>query len=482
MISFVERLRQLAHADPDRAAVTMGTTTVTRAELEDRSDALARVLRDRGVQVGDMVSMILPNGPDWFVTAMAVWKVGGTPQPLNARMPDREVEAVLELASPRVVVTSDPDRLSGWVTVSPTERLDDGGELPVVVSPSWKAPTSGGSTGRPKLIVTSDPAEFDEELPLATTLGIPPDGCLVMPGPLYHNGPLIWSVASLLTGVHVVLLERFDPERTLAAIQDHQGDVIYLVPTMMRRIWKLPTDVRESYDLSSLRVVWHLAEPCPPWLKHAWIEWLGPERILELYGGTEAQLSCIISGVEWLQHEGSVGRPIGGEISIRDPEGNEVPPGTQGEVWMRSARETPAYRYVGAEARSLGDGWESLGDMGRVDDEGYLYLGDRSADMILVGGANVYPAEIEGVLGEHPEVRSCAVVGLPDDDKGNRIHLIVEADPTAVTADELLAFAAAALSIYKVPRTVEFVDEPLRDDAGKVRRTALRADRLPPGA
>jgi bile acid-coenzyme A ligase len=479
VIPFVERLRQLATDAPDRPAVTMGGTTATRAELEDRSDALARVLLERGVEVGDMVSMILPNGPDWFVTAMAVWKVGATPQPLNARMPDREVEAVLELADPRVVVTNDPGRLTGWTTVSPAERIDDGRELPAVVSPAWKAPTSGGSTGRPKLIVTSDPAEFDDDLPLATTLGIPPGGCLVMPGPLYHNGPLIWSVASLLTGVHVVLLERFDPEKTLAAIQDHQGDVVYLVPTMMRRIWKLPDDVRESFDLSSLKVVWHLAEPCPPWLKHAWIEWLGPERILELYGGTEAQLSCIISGVEWLEHEGSVGRPIGGEISIRDPEGNEVPAGTQGEVWMRSARETPAYRYVGAEARSLGDGWESLGDMGRVDEEGYLYLGDRSADMILVGGANVYPAEIEGVLGEHPEVRSCAVIGIPDDDKGNRIHLIVEADPSAVTAEELLAFAADALSIYKVPRTVEFVDEPLRDDAGKVRRAALRAARLP---
>jgi bile acid-coenzyme A ligase len=248
---------------------------------------------------------------------------------------------------------------------------------------------------------------------------------------------------------------------------------------MMKRIWRLPEEVRDSYDLSSLQLVWHLAEPCPPWLKHAWIGGLGPERISELYAGTEAQLSCIISGTEWLEHEGSVGRPIGGEISIRDPEGNEVPVGEQGEVWLKSARPTPGYRYVGAEARTMGDGWESLGDMGRVDADGYLYLGDRSADMILVGGANVYPAEIEAVLGEHEAVRSCAVIGLPDEDKGNRIHAIVEADPGAVTEDELIAWVRDHLSIYKVPRSVELVQEPLRDDAGKVRRAALREERLP---
>jgi bile acid-coenzyme A ligase len=234
-----------------------------------------------------------------------------------------------------------------------------------------------------------------------------------------------------------------------------------------------------------LRVAWHLAEPCPAWLKEAWIDWLGPERLWELYGGTEGQLATIITGTEWLEHRGSVGRPIGGEIMICDPEGNALPAGAEGEVWLRSARDTPAYRYVGAEARTRAGGWESLGDNGRLDADGYLYLGDRVSDMILTGGANVYPAEVEAALLEHPVVRTCAVIGLPDDDKGNRIHAVVDAGGAAVDESDLRAFLAERLVAYKLPRTLEFVDEPLRDDAGKVRRGELRADRLdevtPPG-
>ena len=205
---------------------------------------------------------------------------------------------------------------------------------------------------------------------------------------------------------------------------------------MMKRIWRLPPEVRDRYDLSSLETVWHLAEPCPVWLKEAWLTWLGPERVVELYAGTEAQVATVITGTEWLAHKGSVGRPINGEIMICDPTGEEVPTGEHGEVWLRSGRDTPTYRYVGAEARTREGGWESLGDMGHVDAEGYLYLGDRVADMILTGGANVYPAEVEAVLQEHPAVRSCAVIGLPDEDRGNRVHAIVEADPAEVTPDD----------------------------------------------
>jgi bile acid-coenzyme A ligase len=250
---------------------------------------------------------------------------------------------------------------------------------------------------------------------------------------------------------------------------------------MMKRIWRLPEDVRDRYDLSSLRWVWHLAEPCPEWLKQAWIDWLGPERIIELYAGTEAQTATVIIGTEWLEHRGSVGRPINGEIVILDADGNELPHGEQGEVWLRSSRDTPTYHYVGAEARSREGGWESLGDVGWVDDTGYLYLGDRMQDMILSGGANLYPAEIEAAIQEHPAVRSVIVIGLPDDDLGSRAHAIVEADPAAVSEHELLEFLGERLVRYTIPRSVEYVTEPLRDDAGKVRRAQLRADRLPAG-
>jgi bile acid-coenzyme A ligase len=454
---------------------------MTRSELDRESDALAFELQRLGVGIGDMVTVALPNSVEWFVAVVALWKLGATPQPVSARLPLRELEAVVSLADPVVVLGVDPGILPDRICLPTGYRAPEPGgpvTLPDVVSPAWKAPTSGGSTGRPKLIVSGDPGLID---PAAdATLLLSRDGCLVMPGPLFHNGPIVWSCSALLQGNHVVVLPRFDAEATLAAMAEHRADVVYLVPTMMKRIWSLPTDVRESYDLSELRVVWHLAEPCPPWLKQAWIDWLGPDRIFELYAGTEAQLYTLITGTEWLEHRGSVGRPAGGEVEICDPDGHLVPAGTEGEIWLRSARSTPSYRYVGAEARVRPGGWESLGDMGWLDEDGYLYLGDRAQDMILVGGSNVYPAEVESALNEHPSVRSCAVIGLPDPDRGNRVHAIVEADPDTVSSDELIAFTADRLVAYKRPRTVEFVDAALRDDAGKVRRSALRTDRMPP--
>jgi bile acid-coenzyme A ligase len=482
LISFAAQLRDLTAQQPGAPAVTCGAVTLSRLELDRRSDVLAVELRRLGVGVGDMVTVALPNSVEWFVATVALWKLGATPQPVSARLPRRELEAVVSLADPVVVVGVDPDTLPGRLCLPIGYQPPDPDgpiELADVVSPAWKAPTSGGSTGRPKLIVSGDPGLIDPSTDAALLFSR--DGCLVMPGPLFHNGPIVWACFALLHGNHVVVLPRFDPEVTLAAMADHRSDVVYLVPTMMKRIWSLPPEVRASYDLSALRVVWHLAEPCPPWLKEAWIDWLGPERIYELYAGTEAQLRTVITGTEWLEHRGSVGRPSGGDIQICDPDGHVLPAGEEGEIWLRSSRTTPAYRYVGAEARVRPGGWESLGDMGRLDEDGYLYLGDRTQDMILVGGSNVYPAEIESALIEHPAVRSCAVIGLPDDDRGSRVHAIVEADPATVTSDELMAFTAERLVAYKRPRTMEFVDAPLRDDAGKVRRSELRRVRIGDG-
>jgi len=479
LVSYARRITDLAAADPDRVLITCGDETITRRGFEQAANRLARDLQGRGVRLGDMVTIALPNSIAWFVTAAAAWKLGAIPQPVSYRLPPAELQAIVELADSRVVVGVDgqvlPDRQCLPAGHVPHPSIEDG-PLPDAVSPAWKAPTSGGSTGRPKLIVSGDPATLDPEA--RSTLGIDPDGCLLMPGPLYHNGPLVWSCVALLAGAHVVVLPRFDAEATLAAIDEHAVDVVYLVPTMMKRIWRLPIEVRERYDMSSLRFVWHLAEPCPAWLKDAWIEWLGPEKIWELYAGTEAQAATIITGTEWLEHRGSVGRPADGSVLISDEDGNELPVGEQGEVWLRSVtRETPSYRYVGAEARTREGGWESLGDVGWLDADGFLYLGDRLTDMILSGGANIYPAEVEAALQEHPAVRSCAVVGLPDDDLGNRVHAIVEADAD-LDAEEVLQFLRERLTTYKLPRSIEVVDEPLRDDAGKVRRSALRAARL----
>jgi bile acid-coenzyme A ligase len=485
MLSFPARLRQLAEAAPDRPAVTCASATLTRSELLSAGTRLAHELVALGVGPGDFVTVAVPNSVDWFVAYVATWSVGAVPQPVSAKLPARELAAIVELAGSKVVVgapAAADDLLPSSAARLPLGHVPDAGftdaPLADVVSPAWKAPTSGGSTGRPKLIVSGDPALFDTEAP--PPLGMAPDDCLVMPGPLYHNGPAVWSCQALLAGGHIALLPRFDAAETLAAVERHRAQVIYLVPTMMKRILRLDEQQRLAYDLSSLRVVWHLAEPCPPWLKDAWIDWLGAERIWELYAGTEAQAATIINGVEWLAHRGSVGRVVNGEIKVCDADGEVLPPGEEGEVWMRSTRETPTYRYVGAEAKRLDGGWESLGDMGWFDADGYLYLGDRVQDMILSGGANIYPAEVEAAINEHEAVGSCVVIGLPSEDRGNDVHAIVEADPDVVSIEELLRFLGERLATYKLPRSIEFTDQPLRDEAGKVRRAALRAERIDP--
>jgi bile acid-coenzyme A ligase len=253
---------------------------------------------------------------------------------------------------------------------------------------------------------------------------------------------------------------------------------MYLVPTMMSRIWRLPDEVKARYDVSSLRMVWHLAAPCPPWLKEAWMGWLGPDVIMELYGGTEGQAVTIITGREWLEHRGSVGKVAFGQMQVFGAEGQPLPAGETGEIYMRRPEGSPpSYHYRGATARTLPGGWESLGDIGWFDADGYLYLADRRTDMILVGGSNVYPAEIEAALDEHPLVASSAVVGLPDEEMGSRLHAIVQPRP-GLSEEALREHLRPLLVGYKQPRTYEFVEANIRDDAGKVRRTQLRDERI----
>ncbi len=481
IVSISQALSVKAAEDPDRPAVTCGGRSVTRGELHRRTNRLARQFAGLGVTAGRYVTIALPNSVEFYEAAVAAWKLGAIPQPVSHHLPDRERQAIVELADPALVIGADPAAHPGHTVRAQLPDDDptiDDGDLPDVIAPSWKAPTSGGSTGRPKLIVAGDPGVVDLGQP---TNGVRVDGVVAVPGPLYHNAPFAFSSQALFQGNHVTVLPRFDAEATLAMVERHRADWILLVPTMMLRIWRLPAEVRERYDLSSLATVWHMAAPCPPWLKQAWIDWLGGEKIWELYAGTESQAVTIIRGDEWLAHRGSVGRCLVGEMRILDPETfAELTRGTEGEVFMRSTRDQPTYRYLGAEARSSPDGWESLGDMGRIDEEGYVYLGDRRADMILAGGANIYPAEVEAAIDEHPDVRSCAVIGLPDDDLGSRIHAIVQATGP-IDADRLRTFLAERLVRYKIPRTFEFVDEPVRDDAGKVRRSALGAARRTAG-
>ncbi|HEY1990472.1 MAG TPA: AMP-binding protein [Acidimicrobiales bacterium] len=481
-VSMAEGLAALAAADPDRPAVTGGQRTITRGELEARTNRLARAYLDLGVTPDSFVTIGLPNGIEFVEATIAVWKAGATPQPVSDRLPASERRAIIELAEPSLVVGIEPTETGGRPSM-PAGFEPDPAHPDTPLEPRFakalKAPTSGGSTGRPKLIVSGHRATVANVTINAGYTRMPNDGVHLATGPMHHNGPFIYAFAALFTGNHVVVMPRFDAEEALSLVEQHRVDWMYLVPTMMQRIWRLPEASRLGHDLSSLTGVFHVAAPCPQWLKQAWIDWLGPSVILELYGGTEGQVATFIDGTEWLLHRGSVGRPLSGEIQIRDADGHPSPSGEIGTVWIRREEGTQkTYSYIGAEARQAADGWETLGDVGWMDEDGYLYLTDRDTDMILVGGSNVYPAEIEAVLTEHPSVADACVIGLPDDDLGNVPHAIV-ALSSPVDDEELDAYLRDRLVSYKRPRSFERVTGHLRDDAGKVRRPALRADRLP---
>ncbi|MFW2334180.1 AMP-binding protein [Ilumatobacter sp.] len=463
---------------PHDPALTCGDTTLSWQEFDRRTNRLARAFAEMGVVADDLVTIALPNSTAFFESAFATWKLGATPQPVSARLPGRELEEIVELADSRLVVGVEADRAAGRRTVpigyEPDPSLPDEG-LPDITTRCWKAPTSGGSTGRPKIILASTPGEFDPE---RAGFGLPYRSTCVIPGVLYHNAPFSISSLALVGGNHVVNFPRFVPELVLDAVTEHRPKYLYLVPTMMARIWKLPDEVRAAADMTSLEVAVHMAAPCAPWLKEEWIHWVGPDVLCELYAGTEVQSVTWITGREWLEHRGSVGRPIVGQMKIVGDDGEDLPPGEVGEIYMLADNgRGSTYRYIGSEPKPLGDTeWESLGDMGSMDEDGYIYLSDRRQDLILRGGANIYPAEVEAAIDEHAAVRSCAVIGVPDEDLGKRVHAIVDA-PRGLDEADLRAHLAERLVSYKCPSTYEFVDEPVRDDAGKVRRSMLARER-----
>jgi bile acid-coenzyme A ligase len=469
------KLSQLAAEAPDKPAVSCDGRTITRGELDSTSNRLARAYAELAVGHGDYVTIAVPNSIEWVQATIAVWKLGAIPQPLSPRLPDAEFEGLLDLkprallvgrADPRGVVPSVDADFTG------APELSDA-PLPETVSPAWKSMASGGSTGRSKLIEAGGEGRIPAEL-IAMGMGNEPTDTHLVPVPLSHNTGFTSATIALLTGQHLVLMRRFEPEEFLRLIGEHRVNYLATVPTIMQRLLPVYQANPDAYDLSSLRRLWHLAAPCPPNVKEAWIELLGPESVWELYGGTELQALTYISGSEWLGHRGSVGRVVTGEMKVLDDDGNECPPGVLGEIYMRPRPSSaPTYRYIGSTAKTR-DGWDSLGDLGWFDEDGYLYLCDRRVDMFTVGGRNVYPAEIENALAEHPAVLSCLVVGVPHEDLGQVPHALVHTDGDGLDVAGVQTFVAERLADYKVPRSVEFVDTPLRDDAGKARRSAVR--------
>jgi bile acid-coenzyme A ligase len=469
------QISRLAEQAPEEPAVTCDGRTITRADLDTSTNRLARAYAERGVGVGDYVTIVLPNSIEWVQAAVACWKLGAVPQPLSPRLPDPEFEGLLELR-PRALLVGREDP-KGQILSVPVGFIPDTSDapLPEAVSPCWKSMASGGSTGRPKLIE----AGGDSRIPpiIGYPLGAQEGDTTLVSVPLTHNTGMTTAVIALLMRHHLVLMSRFDPHEFLRLITEHRVTFLTTVPTIMQRLLPVYRANPDAYDLSSIRRFWHLGAPCPPAIKQAWIDLLGPEKVWELYGGTELQALTFVSGDQWLTHPGSVGVVVAGEMKVLDDDGRECPPGVVGEIYMRPSPGTPpTYRYVGVSAKTR-DGWDSLGDIGYFDADGYLYLSDRRVDMFTVGGRNVYPAEIENALSAHPDVLSCLVVGVPDEDLGQVPYALVQtSDGSTLNEQAVQGFLRELIAAYKVPRTVEFVDTPLRDDAGKARRSAVRAE------
>jgi bile acid-coenzyme A ligase len=478
-------LRYHSQRLPDDAlAVLDGNQAVTWRQLEARANQRARQLRAVDVGAGAYVTIALPNGIAFYEWTFAAWKCGATPNPIPAFLPRLNRRDVLETVRPAALIVDrspSPDEWDG-PTLRADADIDDVESTPIdeQVAPYWKAILSGGSTGQPKIIVDHQPATFDPEQPVRFQN---PGGTLLNPGPLYHNAPFVCAHHALAIGCRVVDMPRFDPEKALALIEQYRADWVNFVPTMMHRIWRLPKEVRERYDLSSLKTVFHMASAMPAWLKQHWIDWLGPDRIWELYGGTERVGSTVISGREWLERPGSVGRAVApSKVRILNASGEECAAGEIGEVFLVPVpgKERP-YHYIGAETPRRPDGLETLGDLGHVDTEDYLFLADRRTDLITRGGANIYPAEVEAALDRHSDIQSSVVIGLPDDELGQVVHAIIQtrrSSEAGAFLAELAAYLENHLVTYKRPYTFEFQDHLLRDDAGKVRRSALRDERI----
>lgn len=461
-----------AARDPNRPALTMGKKTYSRGELDRAANRLARALAKLGVRKDDRVAVILPTGPKHQITSFALWKLGALVMPLPPKLVDQELKHLAEVGDPKLVIGVDPARMPGRIALpadfEPDPTLSDD-PLPEAVSTIWKASTSGGSTGMPKLLFerTSsliDPTQALELLRMRT------DDVILHPAGAYHNASFSQTNWALCWGNHVILMERFDALEWLRLVERYRVRWAYLVPTMMSRILGLPEDVRKGFDVSSLELVIHMAAPCPSWVKAAWIEWMGPEKIWEIYAGTEGFGATMITGGEWLLHRGSVGKAPP-RTEIRGEDGAVLPSGEIGTIYFYPA----AGNIYGYPEEAM-----TYGDMGWLDADGYLYLADRRTDMILTGGVNLYPLEMESAIEQFPGVVSAAVIGLPDPDLGAKAHAIVEMAPghAALAPAALATFLATQLSHHKIPYTCEFVSEPLRDDAGKIRRRRLREERL----
>lgn len=478
-----------------------GAETDARQQ-HSRGSRLAQGLRSLGLQPGDVVAVHLRNGLE-YADVVHACRIGGISYcPLNWHFTAQEINFILRDSGAKALITSQAllDGLQQPLHTSIPRLVVGAGkgnegqdyecwlarQQPYdgpFVSPRGHMAYTSGTTGRPKGVVRF--AVPVEELParqalnrqlVETAYGLREGARTLLVAPIYHSAPSLYFQNALMLSELVVLEQRFDPEAFLRLVQEHRIDTAYMVPIMYVRLLRLPREVRERYDLSSLRFIASTGSPCAPDIKKAMIEWLGPV-INETYASSEAGLVTFIDAHDALAHPGSAGRPLlDAQVRILDKAGAPLPAGEVGLIYVRQ----PAYAdfsYQGNEEarRKIDrDGLVTLGDMGYLDDEGFLYVCDRDSDLVISGGVNIYPAEIENELLKHPSVSDCAVLGVPDAEYGESLHALVESpDAGPALAGELKAWLKQRLAAYKVPRSIEFRTLP-RDDNGKIAKRRLR--------
>ncbi|HVV38410.1 MAG TPA: AMP-binding protein [Acidimicrobiales bacterium] len=489
----------VAHAaarTPERVAVYAETGNRTFAELNANANRLVRVLRDNGVGYGDRIALLCRNRAEFVDVVAAAFRGGFWLTTINWHLTADEVEYVAEDCGAKALFVD--------ATVPCAEAVADIATAPLIVSIAGKLPRAtpyddfiagvdgsdiedpqrgstmlytSGTTGRPKGVFRAHPGAVGPNTSLYD------EDCVhLCTGPLYHAAPLGVSLTTPLTwGASVVLMDGWSPDDTLRLIAQHRVTHTHMVPTMFNRLLNLPDAVRARADTSSLRIVVHGAAPCPVVVKQRMIEWWGP-ILWEYYAATEGGATLVDSHT-WLEHPGTVGRHLREDgIVIRDDDGNECPPGVPGTVWIRTARGAE-FEYFGDEAKTaktVVGRYFSLGDVGYLDEDRWLFLTDRSANLIISGGVNIYPAEVDAVVLAHPAVGDVAVIGVPNDDMGEEVKAVVELRdgyaPSPELAADIIAFARERIAHFKCPRTLDFVDRLPREDNGKIYKRRLREE------
>jgi len=501
-----------AEKHPDKPALIFADRglVVTYRQLEERSNRVAHALQAWGLKPGDGIAVVLTNDEHFFDFYWAAMRSGLYFTPVNWHLSTEEMEYVVDDCDARVLVAG--ARFAEQLgPVMPRlakieRRISVGGTIPgfesyedaVASLPTGRIADeregaamlySSGTTGRPKGVrppLPLDPAGTGAVLTGVVAFqmffGLEENDVYLSPGPLYHAAPLAFTALQHRIGATAVVMERFDPANALRCIEQHRVTTSQWVPTHFVRMLKLPDDVRSRHDLSSLKIAIHAAAPCPVPIKHAMIAWWGP-KIVEYYAGTEGG-GTLIRADEWLAHPGSVGRHwAGGKVFILDEDGNEISePGVDGSVYFEAPEDPGArFRYHKDEAKTASTyrgRLFTLGDVGHLDGDGFLYLTDRKSHMIISGGVNIYPQEVENCLAAHPRIDDVAVIGVPHDDMGEEVKAVVQlapgVEPGPELERELIEYVRERIAHYKAPRSVDFVTDLPRLENGKIYKRLLR--------